>query len=731
MKTETLDRTQRLRERLFEVLTEFPVLYQARQGVGSKIFNPFASLEQVVRTHVNPLILYINDLLQEIQRGLSYLEVLNQVVLFALRHRHRDRVIEAVRQLAKIEGNRPYFLSGLATLLDGPSPSARARRLQEIHRKLHLMNRYYTECFGAVGDTDLIPWRASFRHQRDALTDGTYEHPLPRQLETLRQALWSLVRLIKEHRLERWSQRHIHRKVHTEILELSQLLFDYGYTVENLCGRMAHYENYLGHLLNETLLSELEATVAPKMTLRAISRHVVIMSLLDYQILIPFRTFYHRLSEPQEAMAKAREIERKEKIKVSPFRRVIQLFQRYLESHQLMLAYYLEYQFSRTHGDYLPSRDKRHLGIDITKKFVLRYYYNKEFQEKVEETARKVYSSKASEEMLALLHLLINALSRPETIAGKKVNILGHIQSMAMGRVLIGIYKGNIVALKERKPSKGSTMPLSEQVRRLEYEARLHSIVQSSPVQHENIVECFDVVEENDHRFLAVGYHPAETLGNLVRRARTFSQSQSPTTRAPLEMLDLKTISVQLLRVLSHLKSKQVIHRDLKPGNILYLVDKEGRISLIKVIDFGVALCLARRSPVDLHKGHVVGTLSYMAPELVLGKASYATDLFSSGVILYQVMSGKLPLKFRREKTREQINQELRRVSREARKPLLEANPRLAKVPGFKELAKLVDRMIELNPEDRPSLEVLQEDWMDAWNQVPEEILSQPCLYSS
>jgi serine/threonine protein kinase len=731
MELDALDRMQRIRERLFEVLTDFPILYQARQGVGSKIYNPFSSLEQVVRTHVNPLILYINDLVQEIQQGLPYLEALNSVVLFALRNKYRDRVLEAVRQLAKVEGNHPYFLRGLAWLIDAPNPAKRALTLQELHRKLHLMNHYYVERFGTEEDVDLIPWRVTFRPQTDGITEGTYEYPVPRQLEVFRQALWALIRLGREHQMNQWLHRRIRKKIQAEIAELAQLLFDHGYTVDEISGRIAQYENYLGHFLNDVLLREIESTLSPRMELRLVSRHVTILSLMDFRIMIPFRTFYRRLSETQAAIAMAREIERKENTKVSQFRRIILLHKRYQEYQQPMLAYYLEYRFSRSHGDYLPARDKKHLGIDITKKFVLRFYDNKEFEQRVEETARKVYSSKASEEMLALLRLLVQALSRPETIRGKKVSILGHIRSMVMGRILIGIFQGNLVALKERKPSKGSSMPISEEVRRLEYEARLHTYVQSGPLQHENIVECFGVVEEGDRRFLAIGYHPAETLGSLVRRAKTYAARRTPHDRPPLKIIDLKTISVQLFQVLFHLKAKQVVHRDLKPANILYLVDIDGWPSLIKVIDFGVAVRLKDAISMDIHRGHVVGTLSYMAPEMVQGRASYSTDLFSSGVILYQVMSGRLPLELKRGTRREQVNAELKRVVSEERISLLQANAWLTEVPALLGLANLVDQMIERNPDKRISLEALHTSWMDLWKNMPEEILTQPLLYAS
>jgi hypothetical protein len=730
MPSEEPPRDQEIRQRLFDVLTEFPVLYQARQGVGSKIVNPFASLERVVRAHVNPLILFINDVIQEVQKGLSYLEALDRVTMFALRHKYRDRIVDAIRQLARIEGERPYFLWGLAALMEGPDMSARARRLQQWHRRLHLMNRQFCQQYGAEGNVDLVPWRVTFRAQTDGITDGTYEFPTRVQLDTFRRALWAMDRLIREQRLDRWLHRGTARRIREDMVELARLLFDYGYSVEEICGRIREDESALAPMLNDLLLGDLESSVADRMDAAAVSRHVVALTLLDFRAMIPFRTLYCRPSQTEEALAAARQIEHQLQVKVSPFRRVVQLHRRYRDVHPALLAHYLEFQFSRSHGDYLPVRDAGSFGVDLTRQFVLRYFDKGEIQQKATEEARRLYSSKASQEMLEVLNLLISALSHPEQIRGKKVHILGHIQSGAMGKVLIGVYQANIVALKEPTASRDSRMPLSEQARHLEYEARLHGHVQSGRVQHENIVECFGILEEDDHRFLALGYHPAETLGALLLKSRLHAGGVSEEGRAPMELGDLKTVSIQMLRALIHLKERRVIHRDLKPGNVLYLVDGEQRVSLIKLIDFGVALGIAEGHPQDLFRNQVVGTMAYMAPELVFRECSYATDLYSVGVMLYQLMSGRLPVAFGKVRTKDELKVQLRRVVQERRTPLLEANPSLASEPALRGLAQHVDQMIIRDPTRRPPLEGFYEAWLELWRPLDEASLRRPLGYA-
>jgi serine/threonine-protein kinase len=217
----------------------------------------------------------------------------------------------------------------------------------------------------------------------------------------------------------------------------------------------------------------------------------------------------------------------------------------------------------------------------------------------------------------------------------------------------------------------------------------------------------------------------------LLKRARAYSLDPSSEQVPPLLLSDFKVISMQLLRALYHLKERQVVHRDLKPGNVLYLVDTEGRISLIKLIDFGVALGIGQGALKDMHERQVVGTLGYMAPEMVFREASYPSDLYSAGAILYQLASGKLPVEFGRARNMSELKVQLRRVVQEKRIPLVQANPALAREAFLQNLADLVDRTLARDPTQRPPLDTFFEEWTEAWKAIPEDLLMRPIRYAS
>ena len=87
-----------------------------------------------------------------------------------------------------------------------------------------------------------------------------------------------------------------------------------------------------------------------------------------------------------------------------------------------------------------------------------------------------------------------------------------------------------------------------------------------------------------------------------------------------------------------------VIHRDLKPANVLFLTDQSGVLNTVKIIDFGVAICLDPSYATDLFENKTVGTLNYMAPEQLVGKECYESDAYSLGAIMYTLLAGRVPL---------------------------------------------------------------------------------------
>lgn len=143
--------------------------------------------------------------------------------------------------------------------------------------------------------------------------------------------------------------------------------------------------------------------------------------------------------------------------------------------------------------------------------------------------------------------------------------------------------------------------------------------------QHPNIVTVFDYVEQDGAPFIIMEYVAAGTLENVTR----------PRMRPPL--FQAGEIMVQLLAALDHAHSKGVIHRDVKPANILCPA-----ATSIKVTDFGVA----RFQDLGLTRGGggALGTPSYMSPEQFLGRdVDGRADLFAAGVILFQLLTGTKP----------------------------------------------------------------------------------------
>ena len=148
-----------------------------------------------------------------------------------------------------------------------------------------------------------------------------------------------------------------------------------------------------------------------------------------------------------------------------------------------------------------------------------------------------------------------------------------------------------------------------------------------------------------------------------------------------------------------------VIHLDLKPANILFLTDQSGMLNTIKIIDFGVAISLNPDYATDLFENKTVGTLNYMAPEQLIGKECYESDVYSVGAIMYTILAGRVPLSTEQGKN---IKEKLRLIYRGNRTPILEANANLKAEPALVELSRIIDQMLALDPEGRLTVEELQ-----------------------
>ncbi len=156
--------------------------------------------------------------------------------------------------------------------------------------------------------------------------------------------------------------------------------------------------------------------------------------------------------------------------------------------------------------------------------------------------------------------------------------------------------------------------------------ARFRSEAKSAAlVEHEGIAQVYDYGEDSGSAYLVMELVPGESLSKIVEREKQLSEER---------VLD---IVAQTARALGAAHSRGLIHRDIKPGNLL--ITPEGRI---KITDFGIDRV---GDQVPLTKtGQVMGTVQYLAPEQATGKtATPATDIYSLGVVAYEALAGKRP----------------------------------------------------------------------------------------
>lgn len=144
-------------------------------------------------------------------------------------------------------------------------------------------------------------------------------------------------------------------------------------------------------------------------------------------------------------------------------------------------------------------------------------------------------------------------------------------------------------------------------------------------VEHEGIANVYDYGEDTGSAYLVMELVPGESMSRLLEREKKLSEAK---------VLD---IIAQTFRALAAAHARGLVHRDIKPGNLLITPDDK-----VKITDFGIARV---GDQVPLTKtGQVMGTVQYLAPEQATGKTSTsATDLYSLGVVAYEALAGKRP----------------------------------------------------------------------------------------
>jgi eukaryotic-like serine/threonine-protein kinase len=141
-------------------------------------------------------------------------------------------------------------------------------------------------------------------------------------------------------------------------------------------------------------------------------------------------------------------------------------------------------------------------------------------------------------------------------------------------------------------------------------------------MNHPNIVTVLTAEKQENVFFIVMEYVPGQTLEQIILR------------EGPLDVARALDFTCQICNAVDHAHRVGVLHRDLRPGNML--VSEAG---MVKVTDFGTSRFLE----IAAHGTTVIGSPPYMAPEQFYGKAVFASDVYSVGVTMYQMLTGELP----------------------------------------------------------------------------------------
>ena len=268
--------------------------------------------------------------------------------------------------------------------------------------------------------------------------------------------------------------------------------------------------------------------------------------------------------------------------------------------------------------------------------------------------------------------------------------IQSQIGEGAMGTVYTAVHPviGKTVAIKVLKPELCANQASIER-----FIQEAHAV---NRIGHPNIVDVFALSELPDGR----AYFVMEWLRGEDLKARL--------ARGPVTVADACEILDGIARALLAAHAKDIVHRDLKPDNV-FLHQVDNGPMMVKLLDFGIAKLL--RSSMKMEKtqtGNMLGTPRYVSPEQARGiDIDHRADIYSLGVIAYEMLAGRPP--FQGETAMDLVVKHLS----EPAPPLSQ----FARVP--KALEKCVMRMLEKNPANRPSLDLVRVTLVDPNRRFP------------
>ena len=241
-------------------------------------------------------------------------------------------------------------------------------------------------------------------------------------------------------------------------------------------------------------------------------------------------------------------------------------------------------------------------------------------------------------------------------------------------------FGGTAIVYKARDPKISRTLAIKvlreERCADKDYRSRfLREAKAVGVLSHPNIVTIYDVGEIDNKPYIAMELLDGESLDETMKQDTTISINDSINW------------GIQLAEALGYAHSRGIIHRDIKPSNIVLSPDRQ----TIKITDFGIAHLNEADVTQHTQLGEVLGTPQYMSPEQVLGKkADERSDLFSAGVILYQLLTGQKPFQA------DTLATLLFQIATENPEPIGQVAPELPL-----SLKQCVDKLLKKKPEKR------------------------------
>ena len=287
-------------------------------------------------------------------------------------------------------------------------------------------------------------------------------------------------------------------------------------------------------------------------------------------------------------------------------------------------------------------------------------------------------SSAAASSITAFLSL------QPGVIFGGRYEILSVLGQGGMGAVYQARDRelDRLIALKVIRPELATDPAILQRFKQ--------ELILARNITHKNVVRIYDLGESDGIRFITMEFVDGEDMRTMLRQHGKFSAKEA------IPMIE------QVCRALDSAHSEGVIHRDLKPQNIMR--DKQGRIV---VMDFGLARSLGDSGMTQT--GAIVGTMEYMSPEQALGsQLDQRSDIFSVGLIFYELLTGKSPYHA------DTAIASLMRRTREVAKPASDVENTVPR-----SLSAIVSRCLEREPANRyhSVVELLQQ--LNAWEANP------------